>query len=81
MLRHQICPDSYMAIFDSGQTTIDVLLVRILLRLSQQPIKKRSVGFVLPMMLESVEVDAVPVGFRRGWLECGGHRRNIAGVD
>src|SRR6267378_4790482 len=65
----QVAPDHYMPVFDIGQTRVDVLLFGVGLRGRQQTIEVRRIRFVLPMMLEGMDVDLRALGRRLGGLE------------
>jgi hypothetical protein len=45
-----------MTVFDLGEPAIQILFLRIRLRVREKPIQERRIGFVLPMMLERVKV-------------------------
>jgi hypothetical protein len=75
MTRHQVAPDDHVAILYFSEARVDVLLFLVGLGGGQNAIEIRSVGFVLPMVLERVEVGRGAV--LRG-LEHGGHSGNIA---
>ena len=56
MLREKIAPDYNVPVFHLRKTRVNVLLVRVGFRLSENAIQKRCVSFVLPVVLEGVNV-------------------------
>ena len=54
MLLHQLAPDDYVPVFDSGQARVDVLFLRVGLGRRENPIQVGGIRLVLPMMLEGV---------------------------
>jgi hypothetical protein len=58
-----------MSILDVGKPRVDVFLLRIRFSVGENAIQIRRVGFVLPMMLERVDVDVMGVGSPGGRLE------------
>ena len=63
MLCEQTGPDMEMPVFHVRQSSIDVLLGRVGLRIGQQTIQERGVGLILPVMLEGIEIGCA--GLRR----------------
>jgi hypothetical protein len=60
MLRQQVAPYDHVAIFDLRQARVNPLLPLIGLRVSQNPVEKGGVGFILPVVLEGVDVGFMP---------------------
>jgi hypothetical protein len=56
MCGQQIRPDLNVLVLDLGESQIQRLLVLVSLRGRQHPIQVCGVGFVLPVMLERVEI-------------------------
>ena len=65
----EIGPDYDVPIFDVSEPGIDVFLFWIRLRRGQNPIEVGGVGFILPMVLERVDVDRGRCG--RSWCGAG----------
>jgi len=59
MLPQQVLPDDGMAILDLGELEIQRSLPVVGFRASEHAIEKRGVGFVLPMVLEGIEIGGV----------------------
>ena len=57
VLREQLRPDYDVSVFDVSQPGVDVSLFWIELRGSENAIEVRGISFVLPVMLERVNVD------------------------
>lgn len=57
MLCQKIGPDYDVPIFDIGQPGIDVLLFRVRLRRGEKAIEIGRVRFILPVVLEGMDVD------------------------
>jgi hypothetical protein len=76
VLRQQIAPDNYMPVFDSGKAGVNVFLARVRFSLGKYSIEECCVGFVLPMMLERVNIGLVTLATPG---LCGGrHRSNMS---
>ena len=57
--RSRAAPHLDVPVFDFGQPAIEVLLLRVGLGVGEQAIQIRRIGFVLPVVLEGVEVGSV----------------------
>jgi hypothetical protein len=57
VLREKVTPDYDVPVFNVGQPGVNVLLLRIRLRRGEDAIEVRGVSFVLPVVLERVDVD------------------------
>jgi hypothetical protein len=58
----QIGPHYDVTIFDVGEARIDVFFLRVRLGCGEEAIEIGGVGFILPMVLELVDVDLVRWG-------------------
>ena len=67
MLGQQLRPDYDVPVFNIGKPRVDVFLFRIELRRRENAIEVRGISFVLPVVLERVNVDFRFLGRRRGW--------------
>ena len=55
-LRHEVAPDDDVTLLYIGQPCVNVFLFRVRLRMGQDPVQEGSVGFILPVMLERVNI-------------------------
>src|SRR5690348_8445638 len=72
VLREQPSPDLDVPVLYGGEPLVEMLLLGIGLGFSEHAIEECSVGLVLPVVLEGVEVGC------RGWRGGGRHPPNIA---
>ena len=74
MLTQQLRPNLNVPVFDLGEPPVKIRLLCIGLGSGQQSLQVGSVGLILPMMLEDVEVRRTVIDRGDGRLG-GGHER------
>jgi hypothetical protein len=77
MLCQETGPDHDVPVLDVRQSRVDVFLFRVGLRRGEDPIEIGGVRFILPMVLERVNVDLASVRWCFAGLQRRGHAFNI----
>jgi hypothetical protein len=73
----EVGPDYDVPVFDVRQSRVNVLLFRIRLRRGEKAIEIGRVGFILPVVLESVDIDLANCRRRFARLQRRRHAFNI----
>ena len=73
VLIEEFCPDDYVAVFDIREPGIDVFLLGVGFGGGEQSVQIRCVGFVLPVVLERVDIERAVAWRRLAGLERRGH--------